>query len=1191
MRKNTTTQTIPATGLSLHGHALIEASAGTGKTWTLTGILLRLLIENGHAPRDIIATTFTRAAAAEMRQRIQERVETFRALLIALIRAYGETPALLNDDDNLPTRIADWLDHHPEHNHDPVNTHILHSQLADGLDGLIRAYHRTLLAQQTLDHMFIGTLDSLCQRWLRELALESGTDNIRINTEPAAIAQLSHDHLRRYYQHQAAQHPARFARFYAEKPPKPDDYLANSRQTLNYGAAPYTPLPPIGDDPPEPRTILARTSTADIAAAQTRIADLLAAQKLRANSQLTNNSPHFTSLYHALNHGTPPDKLAQRALEALQSLLADGENSTYFKAKATPAERAQLLADPALQTLAAAAQAAEARAAQRHLMHLHSLQANSEHVRAHLSEALRHSGETTYSELLARLNATLAANPALSRHLAHRYPVLLVDEAQDLNHEQTALLQHIYRAEQPGQGFRLLVGDPKQAIYRFRGSDVQNYTRLKSRIPRHATLQDNYRSSPALIDTLNRYYEKAADSATLGENIRYQPVQAAIGERRIVLRDTSPVTDPVQWFSIGRAGDEPAAIIRLIRHLTSRDSRWLRKHPHGLAPLARQDILILARGNSDLQTLEHALQQAHIDCERQADQSLFAQPVAEEMGWLLAALIEPGNSAIVRRLLAGRFYGFDLATLDSLTGSDTLARFHRQLADAGQRWAQHGLLAALQTLWREDPWQTQGDGNIWTRLAGAPYPDSLRDLLDLRRLQEIIAAHEQPPRRFLDWWRIQLANPPTADWAHSLPLPGSDSVRLMTIHKAKGLQAPVVILAGMGRPHSGSETGVHAFHRDQQLWLATGAADPDSAARIAAENDSETRRLLYVALTRAEDLLFIASRQRAYPPLAALRDANAIQATPIDELLHTPPGAVPWAETAPESAPDLLAPLPDPGLRGWRKTSFTALASRIPASAHDLAVHDRLDLELDDETQHASPPENAAYPYTFPRGPQAGSFLHETLEKIRWTRRAYWPDLFLALSAKHHLPELADHLPELDNWFAAILTSPLTSGTTLSHLAQAERELGFTLALNAERPLPLDKLRRHFAALGKTIPLAASPALYKYLRGEIDLLYRHDDRYHLLDYKSNHLGNRAQDYGTDAMTRAMDDHHYWLQAALYQLALHRLLRGRLPGYHPARHLGHIEYYFIRAAQPDSQYGHLRIDIPADWLLELDTLLT
>ncbi|MDO5091246.1 MAG: UvrD-helicase domain-containing protein [Cardiobacteriaceae bacterium] len=1210
----------PATDLALSGHALIEASAGTGKTWTLSGILLRLLVEDGREPRHIVATTFTRAAATEMRQRIYARVGQFRALLLEIIKAYADDPALLADDADLARRVLAHLDTLGDDAvRDSVNRHILQKMLeTQGVDGLILAYRRSSLALETLDQLFIGTLDSLCQRWLHELALESGIDTIRINTAPDAIAQLTHDYLRRHYQEQAQRDAALFAAYYATSP-APDVYIAAAKTALNYGNAPFVhPAPPDYDPAARAAALdtLATFTPEDLAAAQDTIAAAVAADHLMASRNIARYAHALPAAAAALIQRQPPKDDAQKWLDGLDKARASADSGQDpFKKKAPAAARQALINHPVLAAIHAADNARHAFDALLAHMRAQSLSESSDHVRRHLPAALRQSGETTYSELLARLNTILADKPALAAYLAHRYPVILVDESQDLNHAQADLLRHIY-LQPHHNGFCLLVGDPKQAIYRFRGSDVANYTALKTRIPAHASLADNYRSAPALIAALNDAYQHP-DNARLGDGIAYQPVHAANPERPLVQRDGSAITAPLQTLTIDSAADESHAIARLTAHLVSNESPYLRRSNNTLHPLQPSDILILARGHKSLQRIEHALQQTGIATHRDADASLFAHSIAHELQWYMAALLDPGNSPAIRRLLAGKCYGFDLATLDTLADSREYTDFHARLSTASERWNQHGLLAALQYLWRHDPW----DGNIWTRLASQPHPDALRDLLDLRRLQEIIAAHEQPPRRLLDWWQKQLAAPPTADWALALPLPGTNAVRLMTIHKAKGLQAPVVILASMG---SGNHTNpVHAYHDNGQLYLSASTADDTTRERIAQETDAENRRLLYVALTRAEDLLYIVQHPRPSAPLKqGQQHASHLQPLAPDTLPDT------THQTSPSSLEDTheqnpspygtrraaeqrgegerghntphsdnnsetilhLPPLPAQRPRGWRKTSFTALARHLPAALADTAIHTPLDLELLEEERRASTdtaPENRPIPYAFPRGPKAGSYLHETLEKIRPERRAHWPHLLDKLLDKHHLQDQRPRLPELTAWITHILDTPLASGIPLARITNAQRELGFSLALDPRAPLPHHHLRQHFAAWGKTLPFTRDPGLYRYLRGEIDLLYPHNGRYHIVDYKSNHLGNHPDDYSQNAMLATMDHHHYWLQAALYQLALHRLLQKRLPGYQPQQHLGHVEYYFIRS--PDN--GHLAIDIPADWLLQLDDILT
>ena len=152
-------------------------------------------------------------------------------------------------------------------------------------------------------------------------------------------------------------------------------------------------------------------------------------------------------------------------------------------------------------------------------------------------------------------------------------------------------------------------------------------------------------------------------------------------------------------------------------------------------------------------------------------------------------------------------------------------------------------------------------------------------------------------------------------------------------------------------------------------------------------------------------------------------------------------------------------------------------------------------------------------------------------------------------------------------------------------------EYGFTLGSDARVALDIPAINAHFAAHGHPLHLSDKHRHIRYLRGEIDHLYQHDGRYYILDYKTNHLGNSPADYTPENIRAAMGDHHYWLQAALYQVALHRLLQTRLADYDPARHLGGIEYLYLRGIDPahpaNGKYGW---NYPPEFIAGLDRIL-
>ena len=1210
---NTTTEPTPALEIPLEGRALIEASAGTGKTWTLTGIILRLLIEGGYPPREIIATTFTRKAAAEMQQRVHKRLHALRENLKAIAARYLAEETVLNDDDGLATRLDDIIG---GSGGDLINRHLILNAVAKhGLDGLIAIFSRVESLQARLDELFIGTIDSLCQRWLAEFALETGNDErLQINENSPALEETIHDTLRRLL-HENHQHdPETFAQMLADGAYHDSDaYLAAAREATSHRHA--------------------AIDSGDVSADYSRDRHQALARQLReldaaviADWQAMIDAPEFAAAV-AKNAAwyKQRDALPQLLQQLHQELpfndrteaLASGFGKPRISSKQT-ALTAAFTAHPFTLLIRDLLAARDAR--QNHLDH-HKRQTIAsllETVRQTYPQALEARGETTFSEKTARINEALA-HPQHGTNLAHyltrRYPVMLVDESQDLNDEQAALLERTYLREdgERKHGFLLLVGDPKQAIYGFRGGDVANYNRLKTRFrpDEQHRLDTNRRSSPNLIAALNEHYLQD-DNARLGADITYHEAQAANPAQTILAADGSPIARPMQWTHSGTNQDsETDTIAALVARLTDGT---------GIAP---RDIQILMRSNSSLETLQNKLHAQHIDSERSHDRSVFTGAVARTFADLLAALEQPEHRDRQNRLLSGLYYGYSQQDLDRLAAIEqgeiparadelTLAELREALTQAHDAWQSWGLLAAL------NPLLTHEKHNIWQTLAACPAPDNLRHLLDLRHIQTILAEHapKQRPAQFGAWWRAQLAAPPDADWAKAPPLPGQNAVHLLTIHKAKGLEAPVVILATGSNHKGGGANPVPTWRYRDGDTIRISLAKPANTPIDQQENE-EQRRLLYVGLTRAKNLLLVAHREckpdKANPtpteklyltyaqnpgrcPHAGETSAEALAARPYRaHPSHEPPTNPPPLQSGGGSGrgcenPRSTAPVWRTRFQGWQRSSFSALLrDAIEPTSPDLA-----DYAIAAPQNAPDAPPDADIRYTYPRGTAPGSALHAVLERIRPDNRRDWRRYLEHDNRQWQLGLEPAQLDACENWLEAIQYCELPqSRISLGASKQGAHrsEYGFTLGSDARAALDIPAINAHFAAHGHPLHLSDKHRHIRYLRGEIDHLYQHDGRYYILDYKTNHLGNSPADYTPENIRAAMGDHHYWLQAALYQVALHRLLQTRLADYDPARHLGGIEYLYLRGIDPahpaNGKYGW---NYPPEFIAGLDRIL-
>ena len=386
-------------------------------------------------------------------------------------------------------------------------------------------------------------------------------------------------------------------------------------------------------------------------------------------------------------------------------------------------------------------------------------------------------------------------------------------------------------------------------------------------------LLTNHRSAANLIAAHNEHYSHH-NNDRLGDNIHYHPASAANLKNRIVDHHGNPIAAPLIWMDSGQNQDEETdKIAALIAQLLAETSPYARRNDDGsLSRIRPRDIQILMRSNNGLVTLQQKLHRHGIDSELQHEQNLFTGSVARAFADLLAAIRDPENSAHHNRLLSGPYYNKTQADLDHLAAIEqgenevaadeyTLADLRAALNRARAQWQSGGLLAAL------TPLLDHPKHSIWQTLAAAPYPDNHRHLLDLRHIQQLLAERppEQNPAHYSRWWQRQLADPPQADWATVPPLPGTNAVQLLTIHKAKGLQAPIVILAPGGNNKGGNrDSSVRLYPVRDGDRLSLSPCKPEGNAKTENERheDEENRRLHYVGITRAEDLLIIAKRHK-----------------------------------------------------------------------------------------------------------------------------------------------------------------------------------------------------------------------------------------------------------------------------------------------------------------------------------------
>ena len=975
----------PALSLTLNGLHLIEASAGTGKTWTLSALIVRLILEGNYVPRQMIATTFTRAAAAELRSRIRQRLEEVRRVIKSLLalqlahfkslpesaerKEADQARALLQADIDADL-FLDYLVKCIGAGKFGTTDHAI------AQNGWTHCLNRLDLALQGFDELFVGTLDSFCQKLLSEFAFESGQgERLQISEQEQELCgEILHDALRKW---RAAQDPRLIVMLLQTKKLHDGDaYQYSVGTVMNFLSAELAPIQ-------MPTLDFSRLERLEVA-----LRDL----DLRLYDDFI--QPHgaarlgMTKSKYLYKFGSKlPDlvnslqKFGARFLLSIEkgsdeaNLLSSFEPTSLAQQFNKKFEHfhAQLLRIGTTDILSELAQIKAELATQLDQVEQHLTFVLSQTVRERLPVLLAERGETSFSQQM-RLLANALDDPdngaTLAQQIRHRYPVALVDEFQDTNTDQDRMIARVYRTQPLDPAVCLiLVGDPKQAIYGFRGGDVQTYLQVRAEIERaqhqkqgrlHG-LTVNHRSIEPLVQSVNALFSCNID---LGDGIEYPQISAGERPHPSLQEHGADNPSPLRLLCLSDAKQEAAQIAWQVMQLLTQAAQG--ELLFDGKPLQAEHIAVLGYANRDLDQVQSLLQEAKIAVWRPSRCSVFASPIAGDLAALLHLLLSPYAEGRLRRGLSGPLVGWDLAQLDQLAAdARALVRQQMAFADDGQVWTRQGFLAA---------WHSMADRlAIWTHLA--TLPDAERHLVNLRHLLELL--HEESEHRggthhLLGWLQRQIAQPKTREWEMERRLPSQSGVQLMTIHASKGLEFPIVLLQGMDRRRTKKAdvvfymrpaVGQRAAQRVLGFQDKTQQHVEQHHARVMAEQ----RRLAYVALTRASHRLYLPLIEKPAKlhsnyyeavlsywlnsNLADWVDAQAGRARVEPLLTAAPNMAALVAQTEPNSAAALLVarPLPTRRLQSWGTTSFSAM-TREHDSRQLAAVLDQPD-QKDDEDE------------------------------------------------------------------------------------------------------------------------------------------------------------------------------------------------------------------------------------------------
>ncbi|CBJ82817.1 exonuclease V, beta chain with recC and recD: 5' and 3' nuclease, ATPase, recombinase, helicase [Xenorhabdus bovienii str. Jollieti] len=1183
--------------LPLHGQRLIEASAGTGKTYTIGLLYLRLLLGLGGDAaffrplnvEEILVVTFTEAATDELRGRIRENIHQLR---LACIREGTEES-------------------------DPV-----YQQLLDQIPDRASAASWLLAAERQMDEAAIYTIHGFCQRMLVHNAFESGVlfDQTLIQDEYPLRKQGCADFWRRHCYPLSLS----MATVINQEWSGPEALLKDVSSHLQ-GDMPYIVNPPDSDE-----TLIGRhekiISLIDTVKHRWRdvapdLHDLIANSDVDKRSYSKKHLPNWLNSVSEWAESQTRDYQLPKELDKFsQSRLAE-----KTKKGETPQHPVFTAIDDLYQQPLT-------------LRDIIISKAIVE-IRQSVNQEKLMRGHMGFDDLLTRLDSALQreGGKQLATTIRQRYPVAMIDEFQDTDPQQYRIFQAIY-CDQPENEQRenglMFIGDPKQAIYAFRGADIFTYIRARSQVSAHYTLETNWRSSVPMVQAVNKLFSHT-ERPFLFSQIPFINVKAAEKNHNLRFLFHHQEQAALQfWLQPGEGVAKGGYEQSMARHCAAQIRDWLLAGQQGQAllqqaeksqPVTAADITVLVRNRREAAMIRDELNALKIPSVFLSNRdSVFDTPEAKDLLWLLQAVLSPEKERELRSALASSLFGLSAQQIDQLNHDETAwDHLVDEFSGYARLWRSRGVLPMLRAVMVK----YQVAENL---LAGYDGERRLTDVMHIGELLQETSLQLDSEHAVVRWLAQQISRPDPQSETQQMRLESDKHlVQICTIHKSKGLEYPLVCLPFICSFRKQEQ----AIYHDRQSFETHFSIFQDDEKKALADEErlAEDLRLLYVALTRSiyhcsvgvapliqgnkkkagntdlhlSALGYLLQKGQQGDAQLLADSLNELSNDDIQVTLMEETDDVQWCSQ--NNNDSLLAArkfrrsIQD----DWRVTSYSGLqysSSHSISHAYTSAFGESVDvivqsiapkLDIDARGEKQEEPSSQMTPHTFPRGASAGTFLHSILEDLDFSELPEQVWLAEKLTAAGFDENWA---PVLQQWIADFVTAELDEqGIQLANVPrhQQQSEMQFYL--------PVDKLLHSHALSALTRrydPLSAQCAPLSFhqvkgmLKGFIDLVFCWQGKFYVVDYKSNWLGESSQSYTQEAMAKAMIEHRYDLQYQLYTLALHRYLRHRLVNYDYQQHFGGVIYLFLRGIdKANPGHGVYRYLPSIEFVDELDRLFS
>lgn len=1100
-----------ASTVPLAGTNLIEASAGTGKTYSIAIMVLRLVLEKKISLKEILMVTFTKAAVAELEERIR----------LFIRQAYKVSQGNAINDSTITSLVEQAIQ--------LTSKEVVLQQLKD--------------AVLFLDETSVLTIHSFCQQTLTEFAFE--TNQLFGSETLKDMASLIEREVNKFWRQnittlnvnllgQLIEHGLCRAGIVSVI----KEHIAGKKYFEYDENESYS----ICDEDQVTLSNTIKELTQKDNEIKACVYEYIQKNEDRLKSITEADRYAKTSLLHLIE--TPPkfvnvivSKKGTRYIDKLYGDIMEqhGECDALIEEK-----------NGLIKTII-------------NKIYCHAIGT----VTKAIDQYKQRNSLLGFDDMIVNLHKAIVynSNNTLTSSLQQKYKAVFVDEFQDTDKLQYEIFDTTFGS---GQNILFYIGDPKQSIYSWRKADIFTYFKASAAVDNTYGMNVNYRSSTPFIQAMNVFFKPGPDFDTFyfgqhEHSINYIAVEPpADNIKGMLLFDKEPDV-PITIYTNQKKSEIAETVTAQIINLLENKNFTITEKGNS-RQVRPTDIGILVRKNDQAADIKACLAKRGIPAITIDDSKILQSEEAVHVLYLLEALIDLSRPAINKALLSP-FTGYDTKALLALNEETVLNNFR----EYKNIWDKDGVYSVLMKF--------VSDYQVRLLLLNHRTENGERTIANLFQVIEVL--HKvQSEKQFstielVSWLKRGIDGMQTeGDEFEQRVESDEEAIKIVTLHKSKGLEynivfAPYLDLDTKNNFHFCSyrdtETGDYIFTDSKQL-------NPYQQQVVEEQTEQENRRLIYVAITRAVYKCYLNKNLASYykdsslvPFVTSLKDADPLlirfdQSPVIPEKYYYSKANEQLPTSTNEQVNFHLTQL------NWRKMSYTSLA----------ATHA---IEIKNNSNNS---DNGYDHFVFKqliKGNKTGNLLHYIFENIDFSNSHYW-EIIIKNALKRFIPkkqqEYAANLRELVQHVTQAKIEVEGKNFTLAAIQQEKRlnELEFDFNVPEFDPAQLNT----FTENDTSINVKTLGAIEGMMNGKMDLFFEYGDKYYLLDWKSNFLGDTKEYYSKELLHKAMSEYNYHFQYLIYTVAIKKFLENRLSSFDYNRHFGGVIYLFVRGVRSGSDNG-------------------